>query len=229
MRADAQDIGRMVSMPQLLRALGVQARSSRRADCPLCRGRSKGTLAHTDCLWHCHRCNEGGDVFSLVRGTKHCDFPAALRFVAGLAGICLEDCRSADFQREPNARRRQRERVQDGAKKLSALEHGILRECRDRIHTAERTRLRVSWRLEALARGEPERFRGEQDGLWLTLQVAVTLLGADLPVYTMLSFGALDERARFVLHPELRDAIIADVRWAGYVRTPDGKAIEVLK
>ena len=148
--------------------------------------------------------------------------------MADLAGIRVEDHRSADSRRKLAARKRQRERVEDGANKLAALEHALLLERRDRIHDAERKRLKVSERLAALARGEQERFRGEQESLWLTLQAAATLLNTDLPAYTLLSFGAPDERARFVLHPELRDKIIAGVRWAGYIRTADGKQIEVL-
>jgi hypothetical protein len=43
-----------------------------------------GTAAFTERFWKCHRCNEGGDVFTLVRTVKRCDFPAALRLVAAL-------------------------------------------------------------------------------------------------------------------------------------------------
>jgi hypothetical protein len=218
----------MVPMRELLRRIGVGVRNSKRADCPLCKGNSTGTVAFTERLWRCHRCNEGGDVFSLVRAVSRCDFPQALRFVAELAGIRVENHRRADSRRELAARERQGERVKDGANKLAALEHALLRERRDHIHDAERKRLNVSKRLAALALGEPERFRGEQEGLWLTLQAAATLLNTDLPAYTLLSFGAPDERTRFVLHPELRDEIIAGVRWAGYVRTADGKQLEVL-
>ena len=104
-----------------------------------------------------------------------------------------------------------------------------MRERRASIHDAERKRLKVSERLSSLSRGEPQRFRGEQEALWLTLQAAAALLNADLPAYTLLAFGALDERAQFVLHPELREEIIARVRWAGYVRTPDGRQVAVLQ
>jgi hypothetical protein len=211
----------------------VRVRNSKRADCPLCKGNSTGTLALTHRLWHCHRCNEGGDIFSLVRAVDRSDFLAALRFVAELAGIRLEDRwgadrRSADFRRELAARKRQQERIEEGANKLAALEHALRSERRDRIHDAERKCLRVGERFAALARGEPERLRGEQEFLWLTLQAAVSLLNTDIPAYSLLSFGAPDERARFVLHPELREEIIASVRWAGYVRTAEGKQIEVL-
>jgi DNA primase len=218
----------MIPVRQLLRVLGVRVRSSKRADCPLCKGNSTGTLAFTERLWCCHRCNEGGDVFSFVRAVNRCEFPDALRYVAGLAGIRQDDHRSADSRRKLAARKRQRDRVEDGAHKLVALEHALRIECRDRIHDAERQRRKVGERLAGLVRGEPQRFRGEQEGLWLTLQAAVSLLNTDLPAYTLLSFGAPDKRAQFVLHPELRDEIIAGVRWAGYVRTADGKQIEVM-
>jgi hypothetical protein len=133
-----------------------------------------------------------------------------------------------EFQREFDATKREWERLEDGANKLYALEHALMRECRDRIHDAERTSLKVSARLAELSRGELERFRGEQERLWLKLKAAEVLLRAQLPAYTLLSFGPPDERARFVLHPELRGEIIAGVRLAGYVRSADGKQIEVL-
>jgi hypothetical protein len=218
----------MVPIRPLLRVLGVRVRNSKRADCPLCKGSSTGTVAFTERLWRCHRCNEGGDVFSLVRAVKRCDFPRALRFVADLAGIRLEDFRNADFHLELAVRKRHRERLEDGANKWSALAHALLLQSRDLIHDAERKRLKVSETFAALSRGEPERFRGEQEDLWLRLQAVTASLNENLPIYKLLSFGAPEERARFVLNPELREEIIAGVRWAGYVRTADGKQIEVL-
>lgn|GEM_PF-1734026 len=224
----AADLARSITVRQVLCASGVRVRNSKRSDCPLCKGNSSGTIAFTNRLWRCHRCNEGGDVFSLVRAVNRCDFPRALRFVADLAGIRLEDCRNADFHLELTARKRHRERLEDAANKLSALEHALLLESRDLIHYPERKRLKVSERLAALSRGEPERFRGEQEGLWLRLQAVTASLNANLPIYALLSFGAPEERARFVLHPELREEIIAGVRWAGSVRMADGKQVEVL-
>ena len=222
-----RDVARMVSIPHVLRELGWRMRSRRRTDCGLCRGSSSATVAYREHVWYCHRCHQGGDVYSLVRAVQGCDFRAAMGYVAALAGIHLEDHRSVDF-RELAARKQHRERVEHCAEKLAAFERALLRERRDRIHETETKCLKVSERLAALTRGEPERFHGEQEGLWLRLQAAAVLLNADIPAYTLLSFGPPDERARFVLHPELRDEMIADVRWAGYIRTADGKQIEVL-
>jgi len=224
----AADFARSITLRQIFCTLGVRVRNPKRADCPLCKGNSIGTFAFTERLWHCHRCNEGGDGISLVCAVNRCDFPAALRFLAELAGIRLEGRRTADFHRELAARKRQRERLEEGANKLFVLERVLLRESRAFIHDAERKRLKASERLAALTRGEPERFRGEQEGLWLILQAAEALLRAELPAYSLLSFGTPEDRSRFVLHPELRDEIIAGVRWAGYIRTANGKQVEVL-
>jgi hypothetical protein len=159
---------------------------------------------------------------------NRCNFSEALMFVANLAGIRLEGRHNAKFQRHFGTTERQRSRLSDAASKLSALEHALLLEYRDRIHKAERTRIKAGERLAELSRGEPERFRGEREGLWLNLKAAAVLLTIDIPAYTILSFGTFEERAQFVLHTELRDEIIAAIRWAGYIRTGDGKKIEVL-
>jgi hypothetical protein len=148
--------------------------------------------------------------------------------VAELAGIRLGDRRNANSQHELDARKRQRERVENAVDKLETLERALRLECRGRIHDTERKQLHVVARLAAIHRGELERFRGEQERLWLKLKAAAVLLDTDLLQYTLLSFADPAERARFVLHPELREEIIAGVRWAGYVRTADGKQIEVL-
>jgi hypothetical protein len=228
MMPDARDIARMVTMRQLLSLVGWRVRHRDRADCGLCRGGSIGTVSYKERLWHCHRCGAGGDLFSLVRAVNRCDFPEALRVVAHLAGIRIEDSRGSDVRHDVASRKQRRERLESAADKLEALERELRLECRARIHDTERQQLKASARLAAIQQGEPERFRGEQEALWLTLRAAAVLLNSDLPAYTLLSFGPPDERARFVLHAELREEIISGVRWAGYLQTADGKQIEVL-
>jgi hypothetical protein len=225
---DARDIARAVPMRQLLRAFGVCVRNSKRADCPLCKGNSNGTLAYTERLWRCHRCNEGGDVFTLVMAVNHCQFPDALAFVAGLAGVKLENSRGADLRRELAAHKERRQQTEAAAEQLEALEKTLRCECRDRIHEAERTQLKASERLASLNRGEPECFPGESESLWSTLQAAHLLLEIDLPTYSLLAFGAQAERVRYCLHPELRDEMVAAIRLAGGVHDDDGRWVEVL-
>jgi len=38
-------------------------------------------------LWYCRVCGIGGDAAELVKRINRCDFPAAVRFLAGLAGV----------------------------------------------------------------------------------------------------------------------------------------------
>jgi hypothetical protein len=135
---DARDIARMVPVRQMLRHLGWRTRHRKRADCGLCKGNSNGTVAFTERFWKCHRCGEGGDVFSLVRAVHRCEFPGALRYVAELAGVSLSDSGSAGARHEIQARQRQRERIDRAADKLAKLEAAIRIECRDRIHECDR-------------------------------------------------------------------------------------------
>ncbi len=228
MRPTPRDIARMVSIPQLLRQLGWRMRSRSRADCGMCRGRSSATVAYREHVWHCHRCHQGGDVYALARAVQGCDFRAAMAYVAALAGIRLEGRPSVDLRRELAARKQRRERLENAANKLEAMERELRLECRARIHDAERQRLQFSARLAAIQQGEPEFFRGEQEKIWLKLKAANVLLDAELTMYTLLSFADPAERGRFVLHPELRGEIISGVRWAGYVETADGKRMEIL-
>jgi len=215
MRSDARDIAQMVTIPEVLRHLGWRLRRRKRADCGLCRGSSKGTVAYGDRVWHCHRCHAGGDVYSLVRSVHHCDFPSALRHVAQLAGVRLDDRRQDDWRKQIAERKRQRERLEAAAQKLAALEHAAWVECRDRILDCERV----------LATPGPW-----DDRQWQRAQAACVLRDDYvLPTYALLSFAAPVERARYVLHPETQAQMVAAVRWAGYVLTADGRHVEVLQ
>ena len=226
---EAREIARAVTVLQILRALGARVRNRKRADCPLCKGSSKETLAFTESLWKCHRCNEGGDVFSLVRAVHRCTFPDALRYVAEFAGIRLENSRGADLRRGLAEHKQKRERIENAAETLEREERSLRLQHRDRIHEIERKQMKASERLAALNRGEPERFHGESEALWRTLQAAHTLLEFDLPAYTLLSFAAPAERARFVLHADQRNEMIRSVRQAGGLRDDAGRWVEVLQ
>src|ERR1039458_10410421 len=161
------------------------------------------TLFRSEHVWHCHRSQAGVDVYALVRPAQGCDFRAALACLADLAGVRLEDSRGADLRRELAEHKRKRERIESAAETLEQAERSLRLQNRDRIHEIERKQLKAGARLAALNQGEPGRFRGECEALWRTLQAAHTLLEFDLPAYTLLSFAAPAERARFVLHAEI--------------------------
>jgi hypothetical protein len=130
--------------------------------------------------------------------------------------VHLEDRRRADVPRELAARKRQRESIEYAAQVLELAERELRLHCLDRIHLAER---RLATLSDATAWTEHD---------WLIASVCWGSLQRDLPGYTLLSFADPAERARFVLHPELREEIINCVRWAGYVRTADRKQMKVL-
>ena len=216
MLPNARDIARSVSIQSVLQNFGWRVRSRNRADCGLCRGNSKGTVAFTDRLWKCHRCNEGGDVFSLVRAAHGCGFPDALKFVADLAGISLEVFRTADLKRELAVHQEKRQRVDAAANELEILERALRIQCRDRIHTCDRV-------LNAPGPWTEAHWRRAQ---------AASVLRDDylLPEYTLLSVAAVLERARYVLADwNARAAIVSAWRIAGGVHTEDGKWVEVLR
>jgi len=211
MPPDAGEIALMVTIPEVLRHLDWRSRCRKRADCGLCRGSSKGTVAYGDRVWHCHRCHAGGDVYSLVRAVHHCDFLTALRYIARLAGVRLDDSQQ-DNRRKQTA---ERKRLENAAQRLSTLERATRVECRDLILACERV----------LATPGPW-----DDQQWRRARAAFVLRDDYAqPAYTLLSFASPVERAGYVLHPETRAQMAAAVRRVGYVQTADGQRVEVLQ
>ena len=80
--------------------------------CPIC---SSGHGAHgTGAVkyyrdtntWHCHACNEGGDVIDAYRAANGCDYNAALSYLATRAGITIDQRPTAadDFKTDATER-----------------------------------------------------------------------------------------------------------------------------
>jgi hypothetical protein len=212
----ARDIALMMPVPQMLRQLGWRTRDRNRADCGLCKGNSKGTVAFTEHLWHCHRCHAGGTVYGLVMQSRRCEFRDALRYVAELAGVRLGDYGSETARHEVTARRQHRERIERAADGLGHLERSLRIECRDRIHQCDRV----------LATPGPW-----SEAHWQRAWAAFVLRDEYLlPEYTLLSFGAIPERTRYILADDrVRAKMAAAIRRSGGVRTEDGCWREVLE
>ncbi len=223
---DAKEICRMVTIRDALKLAGARLRSSKRADCPLCKGTSKGTIAFTERLWHCHRCAAGGDVFSLVQAVNNCGFREALQFVANWAGVTITQAND-EINRRLASQGRQRERTRRTAMKLAVAERTLRFRCRSQIHWIERIRLRVSERLCELHGGAPERFVHEVDALWAILESASRQSRRLQTTYALLAFGFQRERARFVLQPADRENLIDHALDQGFIGTDDGRMVEV--
>jgi hypothetical protein len=194
----------------MLRELGWRVRPRNRADCRLCSGRSTGTVSFRERVWHCHRCHAGGSVYDLVMAARGCSFREALSLVAGIAGVPLQrDVPAAEAKRQLQAQRQWRERTRRAAEGLAAAEKQLWLKCRDRIHQCDRV----------LAGAGPWTER-----LWQRAQAALVLQRDFLlPAHTVLSFGAVAERTRFVMAGRAgRAEICASILSAGGVRTEDG-------
>ncbi len=68
--------------------------------------------------WHCFGCGLGGDVFSFVMQREGIDFPAALRLLAGRAGVEIDERTSREDAR--------RKRLRDVLEAAIAFYHAVL-------------------------------------------------------------------------------------------------------
>ena len=212
---DARVLARMVSVPQMLRHLGWRTRNRNRADCGLCKGDSNGTAAFTPRLWRCHRCGEGGDVYTLVRAALRCDFLGALRYVAEVAGVQAPHASRADRQRGIDKRLREPVLIDRAAGWLKENERALRLECCEGIHQCDKVL------------NTPGPWSEMQ---WLRAKAAALLRHEYLlPAYALLSFGNAADRTRYVLADVAERSRIAVATFgAGGVRTDSGHWQEVI-
>jgi hypothetical protein len=133
-----RDIAALVSMPQVLRALGFEANErTRRCACILHGGSNRSAFSWTETgLWKCHSCGAGGDRVSLVRAVRSCGFREALEFLGHLASVeyspRLVSCRDIERARISHERAEKAAwRVRDEIVRLRAY-------YRDGLHRSER-------------------------------------------------------------------------------------------
>src|SRR5215471_15482802 len=103
-------VKRAVPVREVLRLLDWRTYHGRRADCGLCKGSSRETIAFSDRLWRCHRCGEGGDVIRLVELGHDCRFLSALKFLAEHARIPMPQKMTAEEKRRIEEQCARRER-----------------------------------------------------------------------------------------------------------------------
>jgi hypothetical protein len=191
--------------------LGRMSRPNRnwtRSKCPLHGGNNPTAFSANLATggFHCFNCGaHGGDLVDYVMQRDGIDFKAAARSLGALA--ITGD--SADFQTKLAARQQQRKRINRAADNLAQFERALRIECRERIHESDRV-------LHAPAPWS--------EAQWQRAKAASALRDEFLlPAYTLLSFGAVAERARYVLADwQVRAEMAAAVRIAGGVRTDSG-------
>jgi hypothetical protein len=225
-RTEWQDVTdqvkRVIPMRQGFAIVGWRTRYGKRAFCGLCEcSRRDPSISFSDRkgVWRCHHCDRGGSVIDLIMCAHGSDFITALKFLAAEAGIQLPEATSAAelrrLRREQKKRRQEREELDADCDSNEQEERELrqecwrqLRLCDDAISMPGEWTEQV-WRLAAMA----EELRYE----YL------------LPEYTLLSFGAMKQRIRYVLAGELeRMAMVRAVRLTGGAVADDEHFVEVL-
>lgn len=195
------------------RQLSRPSRGWARTTCPLHGGDNPTAFVvnlHSG-AFYCHACGvKGGDIVAFVQQRDKLDFKTA---ATALGAWDKTRDGIADARHEIVVRQRQRERVERAADRLAHLERELRLEYRNRIHECDQVLLMPGpW----------------SQAQWQRAQAASVLQEHLLTAYTLLSFGALAERARYVLCPESRDEMTATLRLAGGLRDDQTRWVEVL-
>jgi len=225
-RLDAAAVRSAVKLADVLRALGVKLRSRGRADCPLCEGRSTGTLAYTAEVFHCHRCHAGGDIFALVMEHAGCDFREALSAVAEIAGIRPVPGGGVS-RRQIEKGKRERKRLEAATSQLERIERNVRVELAGRLRDLETARRSAGQRLGVLYRGSPERFPRETEATEGVLGALPDLTRRLVASHAIVAFAGIGDRARFLLKPGERGPLVNAVLGTGYVRDSQNRIVEV--
>jgi hypothetical protein len=163
--------------------------------------------------FYCHACGAKGDMLSFVMQRDHVDFKAAAVYL----GVWDDTELTADVRYQIVERQQHRKRIDTAVEILAGMEGALRLTTRERIHLAEHY-------LNALSNAEKW---GEGD--WLVAAGCYVMLQGGLAAYTLLAFGAIADRALYVLKPDRRREMEADIRLAGGVRDENGYWVEVLQ
>jgi hypothetical protein len=197
------------------RRLSRPSRGWARTTCPLHHGDNPTAFSvnlNTGAFC-CHACGEKGDMVSFVMQRDHVDFKAAAVYL----GAWDDSALTADVRDQIVERQQHRKRIDTAAEILNEMERAWRLDCRERIHLAEHC-------CNELSAAETW---GEGD--WLLASGGYDMLRRDLAIYTLLAFGAITDRVRYVLQTEHRGEMEASIRLAGGVRDEHGRWVEVLE
>jgi phage/plasmid primase-like uncharacterized protein len=102
--------------------MGLAIKQGRREHCPVCdpgKQHRENFIADRE-RWYCHRCNKGGDVFTLMLLVSGTNFKEAIRILTGEAPITNAERRLA----APRTQENQLEKLRDAEEKeLLANDH----------------------------------------------------------------------------------------------------------
>jgi hypothetical protein len=165
--------------------------------------------------FHCFSCAaKGNSLIDFVMLRDGCDFKQAVQQLGAWDHGNYDVAARAEYERKDRELKWERERIDRAANKLARIEHALWVTCRDCIHECDRVLCAPAPWPEAQ---------------WQRAQAASVLRDEYLlSAYTLLSFGPMAERAKYVLNPDKHLEIAAAVRMAGGVRTDSGYWREVV-
>jgi phage/plasmid primase-like uncharacterized protein len=199
----AHEVAALVTMPEMLRALGFEVNERiRRCACILHGGSNRSAFSWTDAgLWKCHSCGAGGDRIALVRAVRNCGFREALEFLAHLAGVEHSPRRAS--RHDIGQARIRRERAENAAWRVRDEVSRLRSYYRDGLHKAERLMARMG--KEVLR----SRTEVEQDAAWERMARLAPSQTFFLAAYDFLCRASGSVLVRFALaSPEQRRALI---------------------
>jgi hypothetical protein len=224
----AREIAALVPMPRLLAELGFQANErTRRCPCSLHGGSNPSAFSWTDSgLWHCHSCGRGGVKIKLVRIVRTCSFREASEFLATLAGV---EYKPGFLSRESiEYQKRMHERESADTDALLGLEFAAWCEARDVVLQLEGIRRNASKRLQAIHRGELERWPGETDLAWETLAEVSRQMPRAAAAYNVISFAPSKDRFAFAIDAAVRQELTNQALEREWIADAKGYRFEVL-
>ena len=208
-------------MPQLLAHLGIPVNErTRRAPCHESTNPKSTAFSWTeDGLWHCFRCQAGGDKYDLVKAVLKCDFHEALKVMAVLAGVNLPTI-SPEQRRHVRAQQRKERRLEIAAQRYAALERRWVCNYARRLLLLDRLEQLAAFCLRDSAQQVDE--SDSMEFWWDALARVYGERWHTLAAWLLLAFGAEDRRQRFVLYVGQRPSLLADVLDAGGVQDDRG-------
>jgi len=214
-RLEARDIARLVPIRQLLTHYGWRIRGRSRADCGLCQEghRRFASVYFNERLWKCHRCQAGGDAYSLVTAITGGQFIDALRFLADFAGVDLQK-----RKRPPPQVVRKTQDLESATSNLQARVRWYLFEITEFLHWLDRARAAAERQLDC----DPD-----CEAAWTFLADSEDALRRHNCEFQLLAHGAVSLKADFVLHPDRQADIVTGLLMKGYVSDDEGHQFAV--
>jgi CHC2 zinc finger len=225
--SDARELAALVPMSALLSMLGFDVNErTRRAPCLLHSGSNPTAFAwREEGRWHCFSCGRGGDRIALVRAVRQCSFCDAVEFIAVLAGVEYKPGTVSREALEVQKRIRESETAQ--ADVLLHLELSAWRNEQDEVARLEAIRRNAGKRLDAIYRGEPERWRDEMEHAWGALAEVCRQMPRAAARYYVISFAPAKDRFVFALDAQAREQLTDEALERGWVADAKGYRFEV--